>query len=130
MTFQFFVRLFYSNDKTTLKKSHTVSFQHIFMIIYRYYRTALNYVCIDFQGQRSKFKVTGSKTLIFTFSTITKEIFHWFSLNENQNTWHDSALMPIVGLGDILKIDSVAWRHKWQFWRFFPKFSISHYITV
>ena len=59
---------------------------------------------IDFQVARSKVKVKRSKTLIFTFLTITQNFFTLFSSNKNQNAWCVLALMPIVGLSSILSV--------------------------
>ena len=62
-----------------------------------------NYMPINFQGHRSKVKVTGSKTSIFSFLTITKKIIDRFSPNKSPNTQCGLACMVIVLLSLTLK---------------------------
>ena len=87
-------------------------FQDIYMILHQQHNCALNCVHIDFQGQRSKVKVTRSKTLIFSFFMITQKVLDQFWPNKNQNTQYGLALMSIAGLSPVPKVKVTVKSHR------------------
>ena len=64
---------------TSLRRSHTVSSQHINMTSTSQHSLTLNYRLTFFQRSRSKVKVTGVKSSIFEFNSLTQKVFIRFS---------------------------------------------------
>ena len=64
---------------TCLRRCHTVNLQHINMTSTWLYSLTLNYTFTFFQRSRSKVKVTGVKSLIFEFNSLTQKVFIRFS---------------------------------------------------
>ena len=64
---------------TSLRRSHTVSSQHINIISTSQHSLTLNYRLTFFQRSRSKVKVTGVKSSIFEFNSLTQKVFIRFS---------------------------------------------------
>ena len=64
---------------TSLRRSHTVSSQHINIISTSQHSLTLNYRLTFFQRSRSKVKVTGVKSSIFGLHAITQKVFVRFS---------------------------------------------------
>ena len=65
--------------RTCLRRCHTVNLQHINMTSTWQHSLTLNYRLTFFQRSRSKVKVTGVKSSIFEFNSLTQKVFIRFS---------------------------------------------------
>ena len=70
---------------------------------------------IDFERSRSKVKVTGVISSLFTFSTLTEKSFGPIFTKFEIYTLQMTGIMPITGLYDILNDVRTARARSWQF---------------